>query len=143
MNVKRILSHLVDTHVRAGFPGVVEQVSEEPLDLNEHLVTNSTATFFVRVDGDSMIKAGIHTGDTLIVDRSIEAHHNDIVVATLDGAFTVKRLYKTRGVLRLIPENPLYRPITITDSTDFAVWGVVTWVLHKTYHSKLPIPYTL
>jgi len=133
------LSPLVDGLVRAGFPGVVESATETPLDLNKHLVSNTTATFVVRVDGDSMIKAGIYDGDLLVVDRSISANHNDIIVATLDGAFTVKRLYKSQGTIRLVPENPLYRPITVQDGTDFSVWGVVTWVLHKTHNTKLPV----
>ena len=136
MTNDRTRAQIVDTQVHAGFPGVVEESTEEPLDLNEHLAPNSTSTFFVRVDGDSMVNAGIYHGDMLVVDRSLQPKHSDIVVARLDGAFTVKRLYRTENVIRLIPENPMYRPMTIHPETDFSVWGVVTWVLHKTHHNQ-------
>lgn len=115
--------------VAAGFPSPAEDEMEE-LDLNELLIKCPTATFFLRVSGSSMIKAGIHDGDILIVDRSIEPTHNRVVIATLNGELTVKRLYKEGRKVQLIAENDAYTPIDITEEIDFRIWGVVTNVIH-------------
>ncbi|MEY4733382.1 MAG: LexA repressor [Pseudomonadota bacterium] len=85
------------------------------------------------VKSDSMNGIGIYPGDTLVVDRSIEAKHNDIVLAVLDSNFTVKRLYKRGGVVKLIAENNLYPAIVVKDGQELTVWGVVTYNLHKLY----------
>ena len=116
--------------VPAGFPSPAENYVEGPLDLNEHLIPHPAATFFVRVSGDSMIGAGIHSGDLLIVDRAVTAIHNSVIIAVLNGDLTIKRLYRVGGILRLMPENPDYPPIEIHPGTDFDVWGVVTKVIH-------------
>ena len=116
--------------VPAGFPSPAEDYVEGPLDLNRHLIPHPAATFFVRVSGDSMIGAGIHSGDLLIVDRAITATHNSVIIAVLNGDLTVKRLHQAGGTLRLMPENPAYPPIEIHPGTDFEVWGVVTKVIH-------------
>ncbi|MGB3514985.1 MAG: translesion error-prone DNA polymerase V autoproteolytic subunit [Elainellaceae cyanobacterium] len=116
--------------VPAGFPSPAEDYAEGPIDLNRHLIPHPAATFFVRVSGDSMIGAGIHSGDLLIVDRAVTAIHNSVIIAVLNGALTVKRLYQVGGTLRLMPENPAYPPIEIHPGTDFDVWGVVTKVIH-------------
>jgi len=92
--------------VKAGFPSPADDFVETRLDLNEYLIDHPEATFFVRVSGDSMIRAGIHTGDILIVDRSLEPKNNDIVIAIIDGEFTVKRLKKYGDRVFLVPENP-------------------------------------
>ena len=114
----------------AGFPSPADDYLEGKLDLNRHLIKHPAATFFVRVTGDSMIGAGIHSGDLLVVDRSLEPADKNVVVAVLDGELTVKRLFKQHGVLRLLPENLNYQPIEITAQQSIEIWGVVTNVIH-------------
>ena len=114
----------------AGFPSPADDYLEGKLDLNRHLIKHPAATFFVRVTGDSMIGAGIHSGDLLVVDRSLEPADKHVVVAVLDGELTVKRLFKQHGVLRLLPENLNYQPIEITVQQSIEIWGVVTNVIH-------------
>lgn len=104
---------------------------EGKLDLNEHIIKNPPATFFVRVSGDSMIGAGIHPDDLLVVDKSEEPKHGKIVIAVINGELTVKRLNMTSSGVQLMPENPNYQPIHITSEMEFQVWGVVTYVIHK------------
>lgn len=116
--------------VPAGFPSPADDFIEAHLDLNTHLVRHPAATFFVMASGDSMLGAGIHSGDMLIVDRSLEATHGRIVIAAIDGELTVKRLSRTDGRVRLLPENPDYPAIDISDSQDMVIWGVVTHVIH-------------
>lgn len=101
------------------------------IDLNTHLVNNPTSTFFVRASGDSMINAGIYDGDLLIVDRSIKAEHGKVVIASLNGDLTVKRLTQKNGGFFLTPENPRYRTIELGDDIGTVIWGVVTNVIHK------------
>lgn len=114
----------------AGFPSPADDYIEGKLDLNRHLIKHPAATFFVRVSGDSMIEAGIHTGDLLVVDRSLEAVDGNVIVAALDGELTVKRLYKRGKALRLLPANTNYQPIEIQVQQTFEIWGVVTSVIH-------------
>ena len=115
----------------AGFPSPADDYLEGKLDLNRHLIKHPAATFFVRVTGDSMIGAGIHSGDLLVVDRSLEPADKHVVVAVLDGELTVKRLFKQNGVLRLLPENLNYQPIEIAPQQTIEIWGVVTSVIHS------------
>jgi DNA polymerase V len=117
--------------IRAGFPSPADDYVEAWLDLNEHLIEHKEATFFVQATGDSMIGAGIQEGTLLVVDRALEAHHNDIVIAVVDGELTVKRLEKRRGKIRLIAENPVYAPIEFKDGQELMVWGVVTSIIQK------------
>lgn len=117
--------------VSAGFPSPAADHTQKRVDLNDHLIRNKEATFLFRVRGDSMTGAGIYEGDTLVVDRSIEAKHNHIVLAVLNNEFTVKRLYKRGGVVKLIAENPIYPPIVIKPEEELTIWGVVTFNLHK------------
>lgn len=117
--------------IHAGFPSPAEDYIEKQLDLNEHLIKNPAATFILKAAGLSMINAGIFPGDLLIVDRSLEAVHNKIVVAVLNGEFTVKRLHKHHGRITLVAENPDFPAITIPDDADFEIWGVVAHVLHS------------
>ncbi len=119
--------------VKAGFPSPADDFLEKKLDLNEHLIRHPAATFFVRVDGDSMQGAGIHRGDILIIDRSLEAQDGKIVVAVINGEFTVKRIRFGNGALVLEPENPRYAPIRIDPDSDFQVWGVVTYIIHQAH----------
>jgi DNA polymerase V len=120
------------TLVQAGFPSPADDYVEKKLDLNELLVEHPAATFFVRVEGNSMIDAQIYSGDVLIVDRSLRADSGSIVVAILNGEFTVKRVVKKKGKLFLVAENPTFAPIEISDEMDFQIWGVVSYVVHKT-----------
>jgi DNA polymerase V len=123
--------NLYGTNVSAVFPAPSSDYLEGKLDLNEHIIKNPPATFFVRVSGDSMIGAGIHPNDLLVVDRSEEAKSGKIVIAVINGELTVKRLNKTSSGVQLMPENPNYQPIHITTEMEFQVWGVVTYVIHK------------
>ncbi len=119
------------TRIPAGFPSPADDYIDKKLDLNEYLVKHPAATFFVKVSGDSMIRAGINNGDILIVDRALEPAHNKIIVAVVDGEFSVKRLKKTGNRVFLAPENNNYPVIEIKDGMDFEVWGVVTNVIHR------------
>ncbi len=122
---------LYDTKISAGFPSPANEYVGDTLDLNEYLVNNKTATFFVQVEGDSMIQAGINEGDILVVDRSITPSHGRIVIARVDNEFTVKRLYMNNGI-RLVAENKNYAPIVPNDLDELEIWGVVTAVVRKT-----------
>lgn len=119
------------SEVRAGFPSPADDYVEQKLDLNRFLIRHPSATFYVRVKGNSMEGAGISDGDMLIVDRALEAGNNDIAVCVINGEFTVKRLKKEKGALYLVPENPGYRPIRVPEGSDFQVWGIVSYVIHK------------
>lgn len=116
--------------VSAGFPSPADDYLEGKLDLNDYLIMNPAATFLVRVTGDSMTNSGIYSGDLLIVDRSLEPKDGNIVIAVIDGELTVKRLRYVKNKLSLLPENPKYKPIEITESMNFEVWGVVSTVIH-------------
>lgn len=115
----------------AGFPSPADDYIEGRLDLNRHLIKHPAATFFVRVSGDSMIDAGIHSGDLLVVDRSLDAVDGNVIVAALDGELTVKRLSKRGEILRLLPANTVYQPIEILTHQTFEIFGVVTNVIHS------------
>ena len=117
--------------VSAGHPSPLTDQAKELVDINSHLIRNEIATYIFRVKGNAMIDAGIFEGDVLIVDRSIEPKHNDIVLATLNNEFLVKRLCKPAGVIKLISENPIYPSLVIKERDDFTVWGVVTSSVHK------------
>ena len=117
--------------VKAGFPSPATDYIEDSLDFNAYLVKNHAATFAVSVDGDSMVDEGIHSGDMLIVDRSLEPVSGQVVVAVLDGEFTVKKLIRRDGAFWLWPGNPAFSPIKIDDGSDFRVWGVVTHCIHR------------
>ena len=121
---------LFDARVAAGAPSPAEDFSDGQLDLNDHLLKNPQSTFFVRVSGDSMINAGIHPEDLLIVDRSIRPAQGRVVIAVVNGELTVKRLFKENNKVFLMPENPNYPALEITEEMDFMIWGVVTNVIH-------------
>ena len=127
----RLRIPLVAANVEAGFPSPADDHLERSLDLNEHLVQNPAATFFVRVKGESMRDAGISTGDILIVDRSVQPKDRQIVVAMLDGDFTVKRLRKRKGRVFLEAENNAYPPIEVGEDQELVIWGAVTFVIHQ------------
>jgi DNA polymerase V len=109
-----------------------ENDMEEPMDLNRVLVHRPAATFFVRAYGDSMIGAGIHSGDILVVDKSLDAKDGSIVIAVLEGDFLVKQLCLWKdGSAWLMPANPQFQPINVTGRADFSIWGVVTANIHQ------------
>jgi DNA polymerase V len=122
----RVVRPLFSSGVSAGFPSPAEDYIEQRLDLNELLIQNPSATFFVRVNGDSMTGAGINHNDILIVDRSQDPINGKIVIAIIDGEFTVKRLLKDGDSCRLVAENPDYPAIEITEDSFCEIWGVVT-----------------
>jgi DNA polymerase V len=127
----RVFCPLMTVGVSAGFPSPADDHIDRMIDLNEKLIRHPPATFFVRVSGDSMIDAGIHSGDTLIVDRALEPRDGQIIVAALDGQYTVKRLKRDGGRVLLVPENACYKPIEVTPERGFEVWGVVTCVIRS------------
>lgn len=116
--------------VSAGFPSPAEDYIEQSLDLNEFCIKRPAATFFVRVQGDSMIDAGIYNDDMLVIDRSIPAAHGDIVIAGLHGEFTVKEL-QLRPRTCLVPKNKAYSPIDIPEGSELDIFGVVTHVIRN------------
>jgi DNA polymerase V len=117
--------------VSAGYPSPADDYLDGSLDLNQHLIKHPTATFFVRVAGESMQEAGIHSGDVLIVDRALTPTDGSVIIAVVNGELTVKRLSMRHGKLLLVPENQQYPPLPITETTAFEVWGVVTYVIHR------------
>ena len=119
------------SNVSAGFPSPAEDFMELDLNLQEYLVQHPSATFCVKVTGDSMQNAGIFSGDVMVVDRALEPKNKTIVLAVLDGEFTVKRIHKKGDLLFLNPENDNFKPIEITQEIYFKVWGVVTHIIHK------------
>lgn len=121
--------------VSAGFPSPAQDYVEQTLDLNELCIKRPAATFFVRVEGDSMIGAGIHSDDILVVDRSVQAVNGDIVIASVHGELTVKEL-QLRPCVRLLPRNSAYAPIDIPDGAALELFGVVTNVVRNMRRNK-------
>ena len=117
--------------VSAGFPSSAEDHIERSLDLNDLLIHHPAATFFVRASGRSMEAAGIYDGDILIVDRSLSATNGKIVIAVLNGEFTVKRIKIIGEELFLAPENPNFPLLKVEKESDFQIWGIVTYVIHS------------
>ncbi len=122
---------LIQHPLSAGFPSPATDYADVGLDLNAYLVRNKPAAFLFTVRGDSMIGAAIEDGDKVVVDRALTPKNRDIVVAAVDGEYTIKRLYKYRGKVELRPENPAYPAITFGDGTELEVWGVVVGVVRR------------
>jgi len=125
------VSYLINCGV-TGFPSPADDYAQERLDLNKRLIKHPAATFLVLATGDSMTGAGIFDGDILIVDRALDANHNRIIIACIEGELTVKRYYEDKRLKRtfLVADNPEHPPFEITPETDFSVWGVVTCNIH-------------
>jgi len=120
--------------LKAGFPSPAEDYLHESLDFNRDLIRHPEATFYGRVDGDSMEDAGICEGDIAVIDRSVEAQDGDVVVGYVNGEFTIKYLdlsHKDEGYIELRPANKKYQPIRIVENDNFEVWGVVVWTIKK------------
>ena len=121
----------VASYISAGFPSPADDYLEDKIDLGRYLVQNPAATYFMRVRGSSMQDANIHDGDVLVIDKSLKPADGLPVVCFLDGEFTVKTFKKSKEGVFLMPANPAFAPIEITEEMDMRVWGVVVWVLHK------------
>ena len=117
------------SNVAAGFPSPAEDYIDKALDLNEHLIKHPAATFYIRVRGDSMINAGIFDGDLVMIDRSIDPKKNSVILAVVNGEFTLKRYLRDEGLL--VAENDQYKNLRITEEIEFQVWGVATNVIHS------------
>lgn len=126
----RLAMPLFAHRIAAGFPSPADDYVEDRLDLNELLVRHAEATYFLRVKGDSMLGAGIHHGDILVVDRAVEAVDGSVVVAEVDGELTVKRLRYAHGHPELHPENPAFAVMRFRDGQELRIWGVVTNAIH-------------
>lgn len=124
----------IPSTVQCGFPSPAEDHAQRRLDLNELLIRQADATFFMRVRGTSMRDAGIDDGDYVVIDRSLEAKHGNIVLAVVDGEFTIKRLFKRAGRVKLLAANPVFADIEFREGQELAVWGVVTWTLKGHVH---------
>ncbi|KGG12629.1 MULTISPECIES: LexA family protein [Prochlorococcus] len=129
--LKKASLPLANEYVAAGFPSPAEDYIDNGIDLNEHLIRNPSSTFFLKVKGDSMINAGIESGDLLVVDRSINPQPGCVVVAMLDGAFTLKKLVFQKETLYLEAENPNYPSINLNNYDNVHIWGVAIYAIHK------------
>ncbi|AIQ94973.1 LexA family transcriptional regulator [Prochlorococcus sp. MIT 0604] len=128
---KRFRIPLLNGSVSAGFPSPADDYTEENIDLNEHLISNPFSTFFLRVKGESMINAGIKDKDLIIVDKSLIAKPGDIVIAMIDGEFTIKRLSIKNDELYLKAENHNYPDFSFKNHIDVQIWGVVIYSIHS------------
>jgi DNA polymerase V len=115
-----------DVGISAGFPSPADDFIELSIDLNKELIKHKYTTYFARVKGYSMKNAGIHDGDLLIIDKSLEPQNNKIAVCQIDGEFTVKRIKIEKDIIWLIAENEDYKPIKVTPENNFVIWGIVT-----------------
>ena len=120
-----------DGGIHAGFPSPAQDYIESGIDLNKELVRHKASTFYGRVVGDSMTEAGIEEGDIIVIDKSLDARDGDLVVCYLDGEFAIKYLHIDGGDVVLVAGNKAYAPIRLSQSDDFRVWGVVTYIIKK------------
>ena len=128
---KKFRIPLLNDSVSAGFPSPADDYTEENIDLNEHLISNPFSTFFLRVKGDSMINAGIKDKDLIIVDKSLTARPGNIIMAMIDGEFTIKRLSIKNDELYLKAENHNYPDFSFKNHIDVQIWGVVIYSIHS------------
>ena len=134
---KRIYLPLVLGSVPAGFPSPAAEYEDTDIDINDIVISNPTSTFYMRVKGNSMADAYILDGDILVVDKSIEPTHGKIVIAVVDGEFTVKTLYHKDGIIKLVPANPAYPEIELKSEQELNIWGVVSYTIHlRTGHNS-------
>jgi DNA polymerase V len=123
----------ITARVAAGFASPAADFMEDRIDLNRELCNNVLTTFYIRVSGNSMTGAGIEDGDLLVVDRSLEPADSKIAICLIDGDFTVKRLKVEPDCMYLMPENKAYPPIKVTEDNQFAIWGMVTYVIKRVW----------
>jgi len=117
--------------VRAGFPSPAQDFFSESIDLNKEVIRHSESTFYARAIGNSLCNAGVHEGDILVVDKSLEPKDGDMAVCCVEGEFTLKFIEIHKDYLLLCPANTEYQPIRILPEDDFSVWGIVTYIIHK------------
>jgi len=127
---------LVEGGIAAGFPSPAQDYIDLSLDLNKTLIENPSSTFFGRVRGTSMVDAGIEDGDLLVIDKSLEPRDGDTVVCFLDGEFTLKYIQIEKEAVYLVPANPAFQPIRVTDANHFCIWGVVTYSIKDHHHKR-------
>lgn len=120
---------LLENNIPAGFPSPAQDANSDTLDLNRELIHSPSSTFCARVSGDSMIDCGISDGDLLIIDKALTPHDGSIAVCYIDGDFTVKRISIHNDGICLMPANPNYRPIPVSEDSNFQVWGIVTYIV--------------
>jgi len=123
--------HLALNLIQAGFPSPADDYADTNFDISKFLIDKPAATFFVRAQGESMTGAGIFSGDLLVVDKSKDPHSGDVVVAFVNGEFTIKRFFKKEGRVILQAANKNFKNITINSDEDFQIWGVVSFVIHN------------
>jgi DNA polymerase V len=129
---KNFTQQQVKTANATGFGAAADDYAERGIDLNEQLIKNKPATFFMRVNSNAMVGAGIHNGDVVIVDRSLEWRNGSVIIAVLNGEMLIRRIEVTDGRRKLlVPETKKLSAIEITDGASFNVWGVVTYVIHS------------
>lgn len=127
---RQFTQHEARTAEATGFTAATDDYAERGIDLNEQLVRNKPATFFMRVRGDAMVGAGIFDGDVVVVDRSLNPASGRVVIATLNGEMLIRRFEKTFNRVRLVPETPRLAAIDVDPDAEFSVWGVVTYAIH-------------
>jgi DNA polymerase V len=128
---KQFSQHNVPMANASGFGAAADDYMERGIDLNEQLIRNKPATFFMRVSGNSMINAGICDGDIIIVDKSVKPQNGKIVIAVIDGEMLIRRYEKTMNRLRLVPETPKLAAIEVGEFMDFKIWGVVMYIIRS------------
>jgi len=131
LNFKKVKIPLLSDSISAGFPSPADDYAEENIDLNEYLISNPFSTFFLRVKGDSMINSGIKDKDLIIVDKSLTAKPGNIIIAMIDGEFTIKRLSIKNNELYLKAENHNYPDFSFKNHIDIQIWGVVIYSIHS------------
>jgi len=122
---------LAEEGISAGFPSPADDFKEARISLDRELVKNKEATFYARVNGDSMVEAGLDDGDLLVIDRSKNPENGKIAVCLIEGGFTVKRIKKEKNKLFLIAENKKYKPIELSEGNELIIWGIVEYVIKK------------
>lgn len=130
-NTSELRVQYSESGIRAGFPSPAQDEIATTIDLNQELIKHPAATFYGRVEGDSMIDEGIEEGDILIIDRSLEPINDDLAVCCIDGEFTLKRIRIDHSNIWLIPSNESYPPILISNENEFIIWGIVTYTIRK------------
>lgn len=120
-----------DDGIQAGFPSPAQDYISETIDLNSEIIKHPASTFFGKVVGDSMINEGIEEGDILVIDKSLEPINDDLAVCCVDGEFTLKRISIEKNRIRLLPSNPAFEPIVITEENQFMIWGIVTYTIKQ------------
>ena len=131
LTFRKIKIPLLSDSISAGFPSPADDYTEENIDLNEHLISNPFSTFFLRVKGDSMINSGIKDKDLIIVDKSLTAKPGNIIIAMVDGEFTIKRLSTKNNESYLKAENNNYPDFSFKNHIDIQIWGVVIYSIHN------------